>query len=453
MSRPSLLKRLLWRMTAIMVTALLVLIAIVVLHFQSRLDQLNDRSLQNQAADIIQHLDLSDQTLTIRLPQHLRQTYARSGGQFLFSVLNTAGEVVVASDASKDALEPLKPGEARKPHFFRTSAGDDSIELYGYSRPVSVGGRDFVVQVGQGPEHNDVLFDSVFEELIVKLGWFTAGVPVLLLIVTFFTVKRTLEPLQRVSADAQEIRLGATQWRLSEQGVPLEVLPLVRSTNQTLERLKRSVETQRMFTADAAHELRTPLAILRANVDTLADSNEAVSLRRDILRMERITEQLLRLAQIDGYQSAPDERADLCQAVIEVAKITAPVALRHDRRIEVSGAERPMPVTGNQDLLQIVLRNLVENGLQHTPAGTSVRMVIENDATIKVIDHGPGVAPENRTKIFQRFWRAGKGDGRGAGLGLSIVERAVHLFGGDVTVDDAANGGAMFIVNLTPAAT
>lgn len=444
----SLLARLLWRMSAITFATAAIIATILILTFKSQIGDLRDRSLRGQAKDIARHLVMAGDKPALRLPEGLETSYAESDGSFVYAVVEEGGRLLFASTGQVTPITRLERDDVRSQYYFSFQSADQSDTFYGASMPVSLGGRNFVVQVAQGPKHRDVLIDSVFEELVAEVGWIVLAFLLLLLSVTYATVRHSLAPLAKASAEATTIGPAAAHRRLPEGNIPSEVRPLVRAVNSALDRLEKGMEMQRSFTADAAHELRTPLAILKAHIDTLVDRQAARSLSADVSRMERIVKQLLRLAQVEGHEVDAMDQADLHAIAVEVATMTAPLAAGENKTVEVVGDQRPLIVAGNADLIGLAVRNLVENGLQHTPPGTGVEISLDPKVGITVIDHGPGIAKEHRERVFQRFWRGVRNQGSNAGLGLSIVERCVQLCGGNVTIEDSAHGGAVFTIQL-----
>lgn len=448
MTSHSLLARLLWRMGAIAFATVAVISTILILNFKSQIDDLRDRSLQGQAKDIAQYLAMDGNEPVLRLPTELVSAYAESGGSFVYAVVDSDGRLLFASKGRTAPIRRFEPDDVSSQYYFSFQSEGLGDTFYGANLPVSLDGLKFVIQVAQGPEHRDVLIDSVFEELVAEVGWIVLVFLLLLLSVTYFTVKQSLAPLTAASAEAMEIGPTAAHKRLPEGKIPLEVRPLVRAINSALDRLEKGMEMQRSFTADAAHELRTPLAVLKAHIGTLTDRQIAESLNVDVSRMERIVEQLLRLAQVEGHVIDTMDQADLHAIAVEVATMTAPLAAARNKTVEIVGWQSPFIVSGNADLIGLAVRNLVENGLQHTPPGCGVEISLDPKVGITVSDQGPGIAKEHREHIFQRFWRGTRNQGNNVGLGLSIVERCVQLCGGDVIVEDTTHGGAAFTIRL-----
>jgi signal transduction histidine kinase len=246
--------------------------------------------------------------------------------------------------------------------------------------------------------------------------------------------------------------------RLPEAAMPLEVLPLVQAVNRALDRLDAGFRAQREFTADAAHELRTPLAILRTQIDMIEDRELAEPLRHDVESMSRLVNQLLEISELDSFFISEGETADLVAIATEVAAFLAPLAVSQGKTFAVTGARRPVRVRGNSDAIARAVRNLAENALAHTAAGTTVELAVAAQGTIRVLDRGPGVPKTERQHIFDRFWRRDRRHSGHAGLGLAIVARIVEMHGASIVIEDRPGGGAVFTIRFpvvlpeTPAA-
>ena len=230
--------------------------------------------------------------------------------------------------------------------------------------------------------------------------------------------------------------------------MPLEVLPLVQAVNRALDRLDAGFRAQREFTADAAHELRTPLAILRTQIDVIEDPEIAEPLRHDVESMSRLVNQLLEISELDSFFISEGETADLVAIAAEVAAFLAPLALSQGKTFAVTGARRPVRVRGNGDAIARAVRNLAENALAHTATGTTVELAVLAQGTIRILDRGPGVPKSEREHIFDRFWRRDRRRSGHAGLGLAIVARIVEMHGASIVVEDRPGGGAVFTIRF-----
>jgi two-component system OmpR family sensor kinase len=313
--------------------------------------------------------------------------------------------------------------------------------------------------------------DQTLSRLLLVEGLVIVGVLLALGVTAFFVVKLGLRPLDRIAVTAGEIAGGQLDRRVSPATERTEIGRLGLALNAMLERLEQafaarteSEERLRNFLADASHELRTPLASIRGYAELFrmgaaAEPGETAKAMRRIEdeaeRMGVLVEDLLALARLDEVPARERQLVDVAQLArdaVQDARATAP-----ERTISLDAPERA-ELLADPLQLQQVLANLLRNALVHTPVGSSVEVVVgENSGTvtISVRDHGPGVPPAARERLFERFWRAEPGRERGragAGLGLAIASAIVDAHHGRIGVQDAPGGGALFLVEL-PAAT
>ena len=273
------------------------------------------------------------------------------------------------------------------------------------------------------------------------------------LLVGIATVRSTVAPIRRLSAELGSVGPHRVAVSLAEDGVPREVLPMVLAINHAIARLDAAMQQQRRMTANAAHELRTPLAILRARIEGMAAGQSRDALERDVARMTRLVDQLMAVARLEAGQVVVEGDVDLVRVARETLAACAPLALAKGRGVELAAPDRPVTVRGNAPALGDALMNLVDNALRFTAEGDSVEVVVEADAAgggavIDVCDRGPGIPPAQRGQLFEPFWRGPDSRGSGSGLGLAIVAETVALHGGRVAVRDREGGGLVFRIEL-----
>jgi signal transduction histidine kinase len=174
------------------------------------------------------------------------------------------------------------------------------------------------------------------------------------------------------------------------------------------------------------------------------------ALRRDVDGMAHIISQLLDIAELDAFVVDPSEKADLRSVTAEVAEFVAPLALAQGKDVALLGATEPVWVRGNSEMLSRAIRNLAENAINHTAPGTAVEFVVEQNGTVSVLDHGPGIAEGERNLIFQRFWRRDRRKAGSTGLGLSIVQRIAELHSAAIIVENRRPSGARFSLTFVP---
>eukprot|EP01037_Dinobryon_pediforme_P010977 gene10977-11058_t len=219
-----------------------------------------------------------------------------------------------------------------------------------------------------------------------------------------WVVRHAMRPLRAAAEQAGRIEFSALGHRLGEADVPDEALPLVRAVNAALDRLSAGAERQRLFHANAAHELRTPVAILQARLDGMPGLPRGHELRRDAKRIAVLVEQLLAAERLAAC--GPDtEPVDLVATVRWVVADCAPLAIRTKRGLAFEADVSVEPVRGNARAIESAVANLIDNALRAEPEGGCVHVRIGPGASVHVIDHGDGVAPSDRGLVFEPFWR------------------------------------------------
>jgi signal transduction histidine kinase len=411
-------------------------------------NQLHQTAMRDLAESVARYLSVdATGTLKLELPADLKALYSQKYGRYAYGVVDETGEVLFSSLKGR---APIFPSSERgpEPSFLHVKHGE--LELSGVSAPTQVGNRTVWVHAAENLSHRDVIIDDIVADFLRRVGWITLPILLVLLAIDIFIFRRALRPLAQASERASGISPVRTDIRLPLEGMPREVLPLVQSINQALDRLERGFNRQREFIADAAHELRTPLSVLRTRIDTLPDQSATQPLRRDIDGVSRVINQLLDIAELDTYVVADGEKADLHKICSEVVEFIAPLALVQGKDIALSSANGSTWVKGDAEMLYRAIRNLAENAINHTPKGTTVEIVVDPAGEVAVLDDGPGIPEDKQEQIFRRFWRA---DRRrvGAGLGLSIVQRIAQAHGGTVTCVNRPGRGAQFSLRLQPA--
>lgn len=282
----------------------------------------------------------------------------------------------------------------------------------------------------------------------------------LLMLVVWWVVSRSLAPVARVRGQVAS-RQADDLSPVSEEGLPDEVRPLVQELNLLFDRVRHAFDAQKHFVADAAHELRSPLAALKLQVQGLQRAPDAAArelavsrLVAGIDRATRLVEQMLALARHEASMAAgaPPEPVDLAE-VTRLA-ISDAIAAAQARRIDVGIAHAEAAVVNGQpEALRMLLRNLVENAVKYTPEDGRVDVAIERrgDAVeLSVDDSGPGLPPAERERVLDRFYRSGEPQAPGSGLGLSIVRSIAELHGARVALDASPSLGGLRVVVRFP---
>lgn len=415
--------------------------------------------LLNQAANNLHRDALRSQALTIGsflrptpsgatqldIPAEAMPLYSGEYALYSYAVLDADGKVLFSSRGDdKPLFSSIDPSSSE---WFSRRRSSGSV-LFGVSVPRAVGERLYWIQVGQDLTHRDVIIDDIVTSFIPRVAWITFPILLLLLLIDILIFRRALEPVRQALTTAAAIGPTSTDIRLPEASMPAEVVPLVHAVNQALERLEAGFRAQREFTADMAHELRTPLAIMRARVDSMDEGPLRQSLQTDIVNMTRTVNQVLDIAELESFVVRADSTADIHAVCADAVGFMAPLAVGSDKAIALTGAEEPVWVRGHAEALFRAVRNLVENAIRHTPRGGSIEVDVAADGTVRVLDNGPGVPQAERQSIFARFWRRDRAKADSRGLGLAIVARVAAAHDGSISVEDRPGGGAMFILKL-----
>ena len=332
----------------------------------------------------------------------------------------------------------------------RTTIEGFSVEIINnkHWRVFSLHSEDSKVQIHIGEE------EDIRGHLTSVIVWKTlipllASLPLLAALI-WFGVGQGMAPLTQMAKDISQRRSNELR-PIDDDQTPKEVQPLVKAMNRLFSQFKAAFDMERRFTADAAHELRTPMAALKVHAEmALQTENEdqrRQSLRqavRGVNRSTHLVEQLLTLARLDPDTSvASSRRFDLFITCESVISDEATVALEKDMEIGLSGT-RGKFIAGNQDAINVLTRNLVDNAIRYTPEKGKIDVNVkrqDNYIILIVADSGPGIPPDERERVFQRFYRQLGNTSPGSGLGLSIVSRIAELHHLDVMLKDSPLGG------------
>jgi signal transduction histidine kinase len=423
--------------------------AILISRFRASLD--NNR----RSAAVALASDISSLASTGRLPPTLDlpnqdATYAQ--------VIDSSGNVLAASAniAGKPALAPpVAPGSKTTFRRVAHSPVDSDVPEMLVVMPAGTSTGRLTVLTGYSLVGNDFAVHDI------KLGLFI-GLPLLLIVVAgtaWVIVGWALRPIEAIRSEASEITSLGLNRRLPEPASGDEIARLTATMNVMLDRLEASHYKQQAFVADASHELRSPLASLRAQLEIGLAGGAATDWEATVAgalaeeaRIEAMVRDLLLLARLD--LQPPDPVAALIDPVIDLTRIARAGIESTPERAGVSlrcEADRPAPVRMPQELARRVVGNLVDNAQRH--ADTNVTVAVRPDGEwveLAVQDDGPGIAPADRDRVFERFTRldeARSSDDGGAGLGLAIVKDIVVRHGGSVGFVDCPRG-ARAVVRL-----
>ncbi len=395
--------------------------------------------------------------LKFNLPPQLAALFDSSQrNQFYFSITDRANNVIARSDnfewaftitthiktSSVNVAPPIGSPEPEfknpRREFFERLPSGETIRV-GYSI---------------APELNELrraaLNTTAVGGLILLVG--LAG--------GYWLVSRSLKPISSISATAVKISAGDLSQRINVAEAESELGQLAAVLNSTFARLETAFAQQKQFASDAAHELRTPVAVMLTQTQTaLNRERDAASYKQTVeacqraaQRMRKLIESLLALARFDaGQEILKRLRFDLSKTISDCAELVQPLA--DERGVKVSVQVEPLEIEGDPERLAQVVTNLLTNAIQYNQPDGEVRVKLESQnglAVLTVSDTGQGIAADDLPRVFERFYRTDKSrtGGGSAGLGLSICKAIVEAHGGTIEVASRENSGATFIVRL-----
>ena len=419
------------------------------------------------AAAILTYRDARRELETL-LDAHLAQTAALLLVQAGHEIEEIGEEHVPAlhGGGQRVAFQVWERGEVLRIHSPDAPNARFSDRLDGFS-DVTVNGqpwrvfsawghkRKVLIQVGEDRAARDGLATAIALNVLKPIAFV---VPVLGLLV-WLGIRWSTRPLAALRREVLR-RDPDNLAPLQVAGAPAEVVPLMESLDRLLARVRDSIDMERRFTADAAHELRTPIAAVRAHAEVAraaADDRERRAALDSIIagcdRAARAVDQLLTLARLDPAAAARRREAcDLREVARQALADVAPMAV--ERKVEVELAPGlPLSVPGDRDLLAMLARNVVDNAVRYSTPGGGVRVDVTGDRAmvrLTVTDEGPGIAPAERERLGQRFHRVAGSGQTGTGLGLSIVKRIADLHGGAVRFADGPGGRGLSVIIELP---
>jgi two-component system sensor histidine kinase TctE len=368
-----------------------------------------------------------------------------------FSLLDEQGKLVAGD--GKLALPTPDADIEDKATFYDTAIGGEQVraiftELHFESAGAS---HTWRILIGETRNKRRMLASDILTGFVVP----QAFIILLAAALVMLGIKQGLAPLESLRAAVARRTHNATQ-PLEVGEVPIEVQPLLQEINSLLERLQKIFESQKRFTADAAHQLRTPMAGLSAQTDLArAQKNPPRTqyaldqIKQVSTRLNHVVSQLLSLARNEpGAEKAlRTERLDLAALARETTKEWVKSAFEREIDLGFDSSDTPIEITGDATRIRELLDNLLDNALRYCPRGSQITVSVKHDRSLCVEDNGPGIPPDEREQIFERFHRLLDNETEGSGLGLAIVKEITEMHGGTVQVTEGANGrGALFRV-------
>ncbi|TCO75757.1 two-component system sensor histidine kinase TctE [Plasticicumulans lactativorans] len=438
---------LVWLLTPLLAVCALLLAAN---HVQARrtADDTYDRLLRASLLAIADRVSVVDGHIEVDLPGVALEMLASAGqDRVYYRVDGPVGRFVTGYADLPTALT----GTDGAPRFHDAEFRGEAVRIAALARPLAPWGLDglFEVQLAQTRGERDRLA----RELVFASALRLLLVVVVATAITALGVKAGLAPLTELRRALR--RRSPGDLAPITQPAPPEVRELVSAINQLMQRLEASFEAMRRFIADASHQLRTPLAGLQTQAELTLRETEPEALARGLQRLldttrrtSRLANQLLSLARAEpGGGVAEHATFDLAALAADLTREIVPAALLLHIDLGFEG-DGPLPVTGDELLLREMLKNLIDNAMRYCPAGSTVTVRTQANARgvrLEVEDDGPGIAPAERARVLERFYRIPGSASDGSGLGLAIVHEVAERHGATLTLADGVGGRGLCV--------
>lgn len=417
-----------------------------------------DDTLEGQIDDVRHFLEAQPKDAsTAKLQEEVTETYTLEHSGDYLQILDEQGDWIYRSSFLQEHNLSLSPGQLLQPLYEDRRVGHRSFRFL--SVDIEVYGRRFVVQTGV-PEDDILRTLGLFKRYLLS---FALLVLLAASAVGYWLSRRALAPVDALTRTARSISGANLGSRLERLNTGDELQRLSDTLNEMLTRIETAFLQVSQFTADASHELRTPISLIRTEAEiTLRKSRDEAEYQealRHILheaeRTSKLIEELLSLARADaGRESLDIHRLDLVETVRQTALNWRQAMASHQLRFTQSLTDRVLFIAGDKTAVSRLLNILLDNAVKYTPAPGSVELTLEEKeerAIITVRDTGIGIGDEDRPRIFERFYRADKARSRelgGAGLGLAIAQWIVEQHRGSIAVLSSPGQGSAFIVEL-----
>jgi two-component system sensor histidine kinase TctE len=407
-----------------------------------------DRALYEIGREIVLHVKLDGISPRLDLSEDAGNILLLDqDDQLFYRVVSKDG---TALGGNVEMLPPPRVGETAKPRFYGDAVRGEPVRMMAAWMPIGagLGAPQVLVQVAETLNKRKRFAWEMVASVVL---------PQLLLVVmatavVWFGVSRGLEPLQRLRravSDRSHLDLSP----IDTHNVPGEVRPLVDEVNELMARLGRTFDFQSRFVADAAHQLKTPVSGLKAQIELALRENDAERVGHSLAqlylsadRLSRLVRQLLSLARNEpgALASMRMQALDLNAYALEVSMDWVPQAIKRNIDLGFEGADHPLVIDADQDRLRELINNLIDNAIRYSQSGGRVTVRAApaggDQCRLAISDDGPGIPVEERARIFERFHRLLGTQEDGSGLGLAIVSEIATLHGASITLEEDTDG-------------
>ncbi|MFM0067699.1 ATP-binding protein [Paraburkholderia nemoris] len=407
-------------------------------HFPQQMLGLHEEMESATAITSGLRFDGAGRLVSVALPSQKAWLFEVAPTELKYRVLDERGNVLLASEGAQGS-EAWIAGDLSGAvgNVQRAEIGAKPFEVL--TLRVVRGPAVFYTQTATSERFVDALIDAKVRPMPAIIKTIIVVATIIFGLTFPFTVHRVLKPLREASRAAARITPRNLTTRLSVEGVPSEIKPLIHAFNEALDRLENGFAVQQQFLASAAHELQTPLTLIRGQIELQPGINDKELLFREIDLMARQVRQLLHLAEVSESQNFSFGEVNIVDVVQDVVAYLARKADRKNVTLRLETTVASPSIWADRSALFILLKNIVENAINASPAHSSVVLIVDA-VSVQVQDEGPGIRQEYLPFLFKRFWRAPDARHDGAGLGLAICKEIATAHEWRLTVSSLMSG-------------
>lgn len=380
-----------------------------------------------------------------RIDDRARDLFKNHPRNYAFALLDRSGDILDAENPGLIPLQSTETGVFAQDWTTRITTNEGPMLVAAHTIETSSDQLRLVFVMADDPA--GLLLRALVAEFARHIWLPILPVALILIGANAFMIRRGLQPVASASEWARSIKPGMPVADLPDSPLPAEISDLVQATQRSLERVNTALAAEKRRAAEAAHALRTPVAVLTARLDALPPGETTDRLRCDLTALSRTVRQVLASARADALNVTDEALANLGQIAESVTAALAPFAYQHGVELSLTLNEVPVFAAADPDGVEVALCNIVENAILHAGPGP-VDISAGPGPVIHVRDRGPGLPPGSRLSLFEPFWRGDGAPPGGAGLGLAIVERLQKAQGGKVEARSSEGGGSEFILSF-----
>lgn len=404
-------------------------------------DFITKQSLMGQTHDIAEAMGIDDRgVLSVQLQGQDIESFDAFFANLKYRVVSRRGEVLATSDGDFASLLPDDLTIRLEDQYVRNEINGTPFHVASVRHRVQ--GQDYWIQVGRSDRFAKLAQEAIIPAMAEAVGIMAALSIGVLAVLSYWGIRSVLHPIRLASQAASSVGRDNLSARIPIDPIPVEIRPLVIAFNDVLTRLEVAFNAQQRFFANAAHELKTPIALLRGQLEAQGDRISPETLD-DVDALGRTVNQLLHVAEVAGGRALKKHPVSLDDVTRQVSAFLSWRAQKAEVSLQIIRESPDLQVMADAGELFVLLKNLVENAVDHSPSGGTVRISL-GSGRIWVEDQGKGVPESQRTQVFERFWRAADNARPGSGLGLAICMEVARAHDWHLVCKRSELGGALF---------